>query len=131
MEKSLPANMVGKHITIDAYGISAKKLNDYKYIFTLLDQLPGKIGMRKLTTPHLVMCDNGKNNVGISGFVMLYESHVSCHTWPRVGYISMDVYSCKDFDEKKLLRELKHYWGWKKVETEVVKRGKSNTKPLI
>jgi len=131
MIKPIRAKDIGKHITIDAYGISASRLNDYKKIFHLLETLPETIGMKKLTTPHLALCDNGKNNVGISGFVMLYESHISCHTWPKARYLSMDVYSCKNFNEDALLKNLKKHWGWKRVEIEKVERGKSNTKPLI
>ena len=93
----------GKHLMIDARGIERKKLESHKGIFDFLNDLPAKIGMRKLTIPYVVFCEeSGKKGYwGISGFVMIYESHISAHTWPELGYVSMDVYSCRDFDDKK------------------------------
>lgn len=115
----------GKHLTIDAHGIDRKKLENHKEIFDLLDDLPAKFGMRKLTSPYVVFCEEGdkKGDWGISGFVMIYESHISCHTWPEIGYVSMDVYSCRDFDEKKIISFLKKYWRCKNMKTEIIIRG--------
>jgi len=49
----------GKHLTIDAYGISQEKLRSHKGVFDLLDELPRMLGMRKLTTPYVVFCQEG------------------------------------------------------------------------
>jgi len=115
----------GKHLTIDAYGIDRSKLESHKGVFDLLHDLPEKLGMRKLTIPYVVFCeeDDKQGNWGISGFVMIYESHISAHTWPELGYVSMDVYSCREFDEKKTIQFLKEYWGAKKMVTRVIPRG--------
>lgn len=119
-----PYKVFGKHLTIDAHGIDRKKLESHKGIFDLLNDLPSKFGMRKLTIPYVVFCEeeNKKGDWGISGFVMIYESHISCHTWPEIGYVSMDVYSCRDFDEKKIIIFLKNYWDCKDMKTKVIIR---------
>jgi len=31
---------------------------------------------------------------GVTGFVLLAESHISIHTWPELGYAAVDVYTC-------------------------------------
>ena len=114
----------GKHLTIDAYGIERSKLEHHKNIFDMLEGLPARLGMRKLTEPHLVFVDDKKSksgDYGLSGFIMLYESHISCHTWPELGYVAMDIYSCQNFDEKKVLRYLKRYWGYAKMKSQVIK----------
>ena len=116
----------GKHVTVDAYGIKRKKLENHKEIYDMLESLPALLGMRKLTEPYLVFVDDkksGHGDYGLSGFIMLYESHISCHTWPELGYVSMDVYSCKDFDEKKLTGYLKRHWGYKRVKIQTFLRG--------
>ena len=115
----------GKHLAIDAHGIDRKKLESHKGIFDLLDDLPAMFGMRKLTIPYVVFCQEGdkKGDWGLSGFVMIYESHISCHTWPEMGYVSMDVYSCRDFDEKKIISFLKKYWDCQNMKTQVIIRG--------
>jgi len=115
----------GKHLTIDAYGIARSKLTSHEEAFHLLNDLPGMLGMRKLTVPYVVFCDEGgkRGDWGVSGFVMIYESHISCHTWPALGYVSMDVYSCKPFDHKKTIKFLKKFWGSRTMKIRVVKRG--------
>ncbi len=114
----------GKHLTADIYGIGAALLQDPKYIFDLLDTLPVHIGMRKLSAPYVVICrSEHKKEWGISGFVLLYESHISCHTWPENCYVSMDVYSCRNFDHRKTIRFIKNAWGGNSMKIQVFKRG--------
>jgi S-adenosylmethionine decarboxylase len=36
------------------------------------------------------------NNGGVSGFVLLAESHISIHTWPEHAYAAVDIYTCGD-----------------------------------
>jgi len=33
---------------------------------------------------------------GVSGVVVIFESHISAHTWPEFGYGAMDFYTCGD-----------------------------------
>lgn len=114
----------GKHLMLDMYGADKKRLNDSGFVYNLLDKMPDKIGMRKLTMPYVVLCQSEKTeDSGISGFVMIYESHISCHTWPERRYVSMDVYSCNDFEEKKVIRFLKSVWKPKQVKVSVTIRG--------
>jgi S-adenosylmethionine decarboxylase len=35
---------------------------------------------------------------GLTGFYLLSESHLSFHTWPELGSISIDLYTCGDTD---------------------------------
>jgi S-adenosylmethionine/arginine decarboxylase-like enzyme len=54
---------------------------------------------------------------------MLYESHISLHTWPEKGCLAMDLHSCKNFNHRAVIKFLKKYWGCKKMKTRVVMRG--------
>ena len=33
---------------------------------------------------------------GVSGVVVISESHMSLHTWPEVGYVALDIFTCGD-----------------------------------
>lgn len=33
---------------------------------------------------------------GVSGVVVISESHMSVHTWPEVGYVALDIFTCGD-----------------------------------
>lgn len=124
-EKEQQFAAAGKHLTIDAYGITPERLRDSRAIYNLLDDLPGQLGMTKLTTPQIafVQQPNRTGHWGISGFVMICESHIALHTWPENGYVSMDVYSCKDFDHKVVIQRLTEHWGALKVNARVIARG--------
>jgi S-adenosylmethionine decarboxylase len=62
---------------------------------------------------------------GITGVILLAESHIAIHTWPEVNYMAIDIFTC---GEKALpgraLRYLKKVFQPKKVETLEIKRGK-------
>lgn len=34
------------------------------------------------------------NPHGVSGMALLAESHISVHTWPEIGYVAVDVFTC-------------------------------------
>ena len=42
---------------------------------------------------------------GVSGTVILAESHLSIHTWPEKGYAAMDFYTCGDHTDPRLACE--------------------------
>lgn len=114
----------GKHLMIDAYGIDEKKLKDRRAVMQLLRGLPKKFKMRPLSKGEIKkVASEDYPDWGLSGFIMLYESHISLHTWPEEGYVAMDLYSCKDFDEKAITEYLKEFWDAKKVKAKLVIRG--------
>lgn len=114
----------GKHLIVDAYGIDYKKLKNHKDIRGLLRGLPEKFKMRPLSSAVVKKVQSdGYPDWGVSGFIMLYESHISLHTWPEEGYVAMDLYSCKDFDHKAIMEFVKDFWGAKKVKEKLVIRG--------
>ncbi len=36
------------------------------------------------------------NPFGISGMVVIAESHLSIHTWPEYGFAALDIFTCGD-----------------------------------
>ncbi len=115
----------GKHLIVDAYGIEEKKLKNFRTIRSLLKTLPKKFKMRPLGNAVVKKVSTDYYpNWGISGFIMLCESHISIHTWPEEGYMTMDVYSCKDFNDKAIVKYLKKYWECKTMKTRTITRGK-------
>ncbi|MBL7054328.1 adenosylmethionine decarboxylase [Candidatus Woesearchaeota archaeon] len=114
----------GKHVTIDASGCNQKRLTNHALIYDLLNQLPGRIGMTKMTLPYVVKwMDKGAKVPGISGFVMIAESHISVHTFPEKDYVFIDVFSCMNFNVKQAIKLLVDFFGAKKNTTKIVARG--------
>lgn len=114
----------GPHLTIDASGCDRSRLIDQLFIYRLLDELPPKIGMTKMTLPYVVeWLDKWAKTPGFSGFVMLAESHISVHTFPDSDYAFIDIFSCREFDVKKATKLLVEAFGAKKVTINMIKRG--------
>jgi S-adenosylmethionine decarboxylase len=119
--------MFGPHLTLDLYGCDAKKLSDPKFVYELLDFFPEFIGMQKFSAPHIndvPARPNSFDKGGVSGFVLLVESHMTIHTFPGDGFASVDIFSCKDFDLKKATECLIEKLGAKKVEKNFIVRGR-------
>ncbi|MDQ6823803.1 MAG: adenosylmethionine decarboxylase [Candidatus Eremiobacteraeota bacterium] len=61
---------------------------------------------------------------GVSGVVVIAESHLSIHTWPETGYAAMDFYTCGDHTNPWAACEFAaKTLGAKKMLTTEVKRG--------
>ena len=80
--------------------------------------------MHKMTLPYVVKwMDPGATIDGISGFVMIAESHISIHTFPEKDYVFIDIFSCKGFDVDNAVKLLVNAFGAKKYIKKVVNRG--------
>jgi S-adenosylmethionine decarboxylase len=97
----------GPHLILDCYGCPKEKLADIDFIFNILDTFPAKIGMTKIMPPY-VFKYVGKvpEDWGISGVVLIAESHISIHTFPDKEHAFIDIFSCKDFDTDYARAEL-------------------------
>jgi len=114
----------GRHLTIDASICNRKKLTDQSRVYDILNNLPKKLGMHKMSLPHVVKwLDPGATIEGISGFVMIAESHISIHTFPEKDYVFIDVFSCKGFDVDEATKLLVNAFDAKKCSKKVVSRG--------
>jgi S-adenosylmethionine decarboxylase proenzyme len=61
---------------------------------------------------------------GVSGVVIIEESHISIHTWPEYQYSAVDFFYCsKTVSPNALVETLKKAFRAKKVEVQVVERG--------
>lgn len=86
--------MKGRHITIDGNG--ATNLNDGNYLKNTILELVKLINMNVLFPP--VIMEGAEHLPGITSFCVIETSHISIHTFTDIESISIDVYSCKDFD---------------------------------
>lgn len=108
----------GTHILADFW--SEKKIEEKKEIKRLLlgsakeaKSSPLKISIYKFSPQ------------GITGLVLLAESHIAVHTWPEIGYVAIDIFTCgKDTMPDKALDYFKKELSPQKVVVNKVERGK-------
>jgi S-adenosylmethionine decarboxylase len=115
---------VEMHLIIDGFGANRKMLESEEIIYDLLDRYPSQIGMTKVAPPQVFKYIGSKpEDWGISGFVLIAESHISIHTFPDRCYVNIDIFSCKDFDSEYAIQELKAIFEFDEIQKYLLNRG--------
>lgn len=126
----------GPHLTLDLGGCDLEPLVNFEKLYDLIKEFPEKIGMHRLSEPQILKCtDVWAKTPGVTGIVILAESHMSFHTFPDARTIFIDIFSCRNFDTEATAKFLIKFFGSKKPVINIVKRGiefnKHNTPMLM
>jgi len=117
------------HVIIDGYGGDPDQLSDENVVRVILDEVPEIMGMSKITQPKVLRYVGSKpEDWGVSGFVMIAESHISMHTFPERRLIWADVFSCKDFDPTPVLDAIKKRFSLRQMDVQSLPR---NLEPFV
>ena len=118
------------HLVIDGFGCDYSQAGDPEYVRKFLDSFPESIEMTKISSP-LVTVYHGKHaeDWGVSGFVIIAESHISVHTFPDRSHINIDVFSCKEFDAQRASEEITNYFQLERIRSWVLPRGREHLDP--
>ena len=82
---------LGKHILAELYDCNNKLLNDTNFIEKAM------LKAAELSGATIVSSTFHKFNPhGVSGVVVIAESHMSIHTWPEYGFVAIDLFTCGD-----------------------------------
>jgi len=115
----------GPHITIDLKGCPKETLSNYELHFNYLKSLPELINMTPITQPYVFPYSGlVPEDKGITGIVIIAESHISIHSFEEKGYSFIDIFSCKDMDVDKAIRITLDMFKPEDYEINIVKRGK-------
>lgn len=112
----------GLHLILDCYEADPDKLADPNLLANILDQLPEIIGMRKIGKPQIAEF-NDQAIAGVSGIIMIATSHISIHTYCKKDCFFMDVFSCQDFDPRKVIDYIKLKLSAREIFGQVIERG--------
>ena len=118
------------HLLMDGFGGDVESMKDEEFVYRFLDVFPSEIGMNKISTPHVTTYRGPKDeDWGVSGFVLIAESHISVHTFPERAYVNIDVFSCKDFDHEKALNQIIETFSLDQVKHWLIGRGLDYSRP--
>ena len=84
-------NALGHQLMVEYYGCAPDLLNDQEYVRERMLEAARATGavvvgdLFHLFQPH-----------GVSGVVVIAESHLAIHTWPEYGYAAVDLFTCGD-----------------------------------
>lgn len=82
---------LGRHLLIELYGCDASVLDDVASIEEYM-----RTAARKANSTIVNSTFHRFNPYGVSGVVVIAESHLSIHTWPEYGYAAVDIFTCGD-----------------------------------
>jgi S-adenosylmethionine decarboxylase len=119
------------HLVIDGLGCDAAQIADPEHVRQFLDAYPDAIHMTKITPPAVYTYKGPKaEDWGVSGFVIIAESHISVHTFPDRGYVNIDVFSCKEFNAEQAIEEIRGQFSMTEVKSWVLDRGLEHLDPV-
>ncbi len=115
----LKTEQLGRHILVEYYNCDKEVLKDHKkieeYMKTAAIEAKATIVQSVF---HLF------NPWGVSGAVIISESHLTIHTWPEYGYAAVDLFTCGDsVNPWDAFDHLSEVLGAEKTETTEVPRG--------
>ena len=91
MTNSAPSGKpLGRHVFADLYGVRTELLTDPAVIESLLMHAALAAG----ATPIFAKFHRFGEGLGVTGVLLLQESHISIHTWPEHGFAAVDAFMC-------------------------------------
>jgi S-adenosylmethionine decarboxylase len=82
---------LGRHLLLELYDCSSEVLNSLESVKTAMVE-----AAKRAEATVIDAVFHEFNPFGISGVVVIAESHLSIHTWPEYRYAAVDIFSCGD-----------------------------------
>lgn len=80
---------LGRHLLIELYQCDNRVISDVRKIEEIM------VDAAKAAKAHIVdVVFHNFNPNGVSGVVVISESHLTIHTWPEYNFASIDIFTC-------------------------------------
>ena len=110
---------LGRHLLLELYECNK----------TVLDNVPQieRIMVDVAKAAHATVIDSSFHHFspfGVSGVVVIAESHLTIHTWPEYGYAAIDVFTCdEELSHEKIKRMLIARFEARRHQSQFILRG--------
>lgn len=113
------AKALGRHVLAEIYDCSADILNDIQAVEKIMVRAALAAGAEIREVAFHMFSPQG-----VSGVVVISESHLAIHTWPELGYAAVDVFTCGDtVDPWVSCDYIKKEFAAQRMEAQEVQRG--------
>jgi S-adenosylmethionine decarboxylase len=109
----------GKHLLVDFCGCPSNRLNNPIEIEDLLKGAALHCGATVIFS-HM---HHFGDEYGVTGVIILAESHLSLHSWPEVGYCAIDAFMCGNCNPEDMMDILLNYFQPKTSKIKLEIRG--------
>lgn len=114
VSEHLPA---GQHALLDVF--EAERLSDATFLEGAMRDAAGAAGATIIGV-HFHHFGEGH---GVTGVLMLAESHISVHTWPEHDYAAFDIFMCGAADIAAAIAFIENTFGKARVSVRTLARG--------
>ncbi len=117
--KTPKINSIGKHWHLELYGCDVKKIEKTEFVQASLREAAHQSGAT-------IVNENFHqfSPFGVSGVVVIEESHFTIHTWPEYGYAAVDFFTCGEgININKAVEVLKGKFETEEIEITYFDRG--------
>jgi len=116
----------GYQLIIDCFGCSEEICCDLHSGYEFLDRICEFLHMTKQTQPYIFKtCERAfPGRPGYSGWIPIIESGIQIHTSAKNHFVSIDVYSCKTFDQSEVEKFVLDWFKPEVIDTQFFYRGR-------
>ncbi len=110
---------LGYNIVVDLFDCNPQKIDDREFVrSTMLEA--AKVAKASIITDIF----HSFNPQGLSGVVVIAESHIAIHSWPEFGCVAIDIFSCSEkLEHEKAIEYLKQAFEARKATVAKTERG--------
>ena len=112
----------GKHLVIDAKACKLDRAKDPEYIKHFIKELVRMIEMVPYGEPQLVHFAEGTDLAGWTVIQLIETSNITGHFLDLNGDLYLDVFSCKDFEEQRVIDLLEQFFSPDEIKHQIIMR---------
>lgn len=123
-------NTIARHLIAEFYECSAVRLNDQPWLEQSMCQAAKEVGATVVGQAFHQFSPQG-----VTGTILIEESHLSIHTWPEYQYAAVDIFTCGGLDPRPGFAYLARILGARSYRVQEIVRGLSEhlqeSRPLL
>tara|TARA_A100000171_G_scaffold43526_1_gene45610 strand:- start:1744 stop:2139 length:396 start_codon:yes stop_codon:yes gene_type:complete len=112
---------IHKHLLVFAKVNKFPNEKEEKVVTDFMEKLVEKIDMKLIAGP-IAKYVSDQGNIGWTSALLLSTSHAAMHIWNEWGTMQLDVYSCKEFDERLVIAFLKETFDATIIKHRIINR---------
>ena len=115
----------GYQLLLDLYECKPGACDDLGLCYAFLEEIVRVLKVEPQSPPFIFRTDGKRfpDKAGLSGWIPLVESGIQIHTLTPKDFISIDIYSCRQFDIEPLKAFVRSFFAPKKLDEQFLERG--------
>lgn len=111
--------VLGRHWLIELKECEVATLREVKNVAKIMEGAVAASGATQVESRF-----HQFNPYGVSGVIIIMESHFTIHTWPEYAYAAVDIFTCGDLiNTEDAVAYLQEAFNAKQVSTQLIERG--------